>query len=249
MGSLIAIVTAMGCEAAQIRRLLHRAPWGASVTLCVSGMGKESATQCVAGLAAESRPPDMLLSLGSAGATREETIPGDLLLSASVHALEEGAFAADQVLLDLAQEACKDAGLHYWVEDSLTVPGPVYKRDDKSRLGGTTGAWAINMEDYWLAAEAAKANIPFLAVRAILDTTDQDLPPFAGDWEARGVAGQVATTLQTLALRPWLLPSLVTLGRQAHRAQRNLATFSEIFLPQAVMMRPREPAQSVQHER
>ena len=243
---MIAIVTAMEREAGPVRRVLHEPVCERSASLHVCGVGREAASQWAARLTSDR--PSLLLSLGFAGATRPELAAGDLVLS---HTLEapggRESYAADPALLRMAEAACRQAAVRHWVGDNLTVSRFVGRAEEKSNLGSTTSAWAINMEDYWLAAGAQAAGIPFLAARAIVDRADQSLPPFLASLplERRGGMRQLARAAPAVGRRPWLLPALLVVARQATLAQRNLAGFVRAFLPLASAMHRQDLVNSI----
>ena len=77
-------------------------------------------------------------------------------------------------------------------------------------------------ESHWLAAVATRRQLPFLAVRVILDAADQSLPPAAmacvrtdGSISMAGLAG-------SLALRPTQLAALSRLAGAQRKAASSL---------------------------
>ena len=81
------------------------------------------------------------------------------------------------------------------------------------------------MEDYWVAEFAARAEIPFLAVRAVIDTASQAIPSYA-----MGLQERRWGALASAAIRPWHLPNLVSLASNLGVAQRSLRRFATAFL-------------------
>ena len=232
---MIAIVAAMDRELGPLRR---RLPTG-SVTLHASGVGKEASAGCVRELAMGSERPDILISIGFAGALRPDLAAGDLLLAQNLHAIEEPrSFSVDSWLLHLAEETCQEAGLRCFVADSLTVPQMVTTPAEKAGLGKATDAWAINMEDYWSAAAAAEGGIAYLSIRSVLDRSDQTLPSVVKGLGDMGGVAQAVSAVIIACRRPWLLPGLALLARQTGRAQRSLGDFIQVFIPRVLEAGP-----------
>ena len=113
-----------------------------------------------------------------------------------------------------------------WVEtDSMTAPYLVTNPDTKRELHRQYHVSTVNMEDYWVARLAAAARVPFLSVRAVLDTADQRLPSFL--MELPGRPGWAA--LHAL-VQPHQVPTLFRLMRQMPLAQESLAKFALAFI-------------------
>jgi hypothetical protein len=92
----------------------------------------------------------------------------------------------------------------------------------KAALWSETGASAVDMESHIAAAYAAKAGIPFAALRVISDPAHRALPELAktavkpnGDIDLRKV-------LRSVARNPLTLRSLVSTGIDFNRALRSL---------------------------
>ena len=92
----------------------------------------------------------------------------------------------------------------------------------KAALRSETGAAAVDMESHIAAAYAAKAGIPFAALRVISDPATRALPELAktavkpnGDIDLRKV-------LRGVARNPLTLRSLVSTGIDFNRALRSL---------------------------
>ena len=136
----------------------------------------------------------------------------------------------------LIQESLQTPDLA-WVEtDSMTVDQLVDDRNTKAELHRQYEVCTVNMEDYWAARLAAAAKVPFLSVRAVLDTAGQVLPRWV-----EGLSGRPGWASLNILSRPWQTPSLLTLARQKRQAQRSLARFALAFIDhqqRAVQSRP-----------
>ena len=90
-------------------------------------------------------------------------------------------------------------------------------------------AEAVDMESYTILAEAARCGVPAVAIRAVSDTADFDMPY---DFErARGAQGQirVMSVVSQVLRRPSGLPALLKLSRNSRYASRRLADFLDAF--------------------
>jgi hypothetical protein len=214
------------------------------------GVGK---VRAIPGLRAliESERPTALLSLGFAGALREGLLPGDVVLCQRIYSfsLTERRVAppleSDDGLLQLADETARGLGIKRLRVDSVTVSEAVLTSSKKSELASETPGWVVDMEGYWIGLVASEAGIPFLAVRAILDTARQELPPFVVRLADMGPAGQPILAFLFAVTRPWHIPTLIALGRQARQAQAALTSFAMGFLARRAAPNPNPPVRAV----
>ena len=233
MGNLIVVVASMEREVPAVLRRGHRASpsysvndrEGDSVVVWVTGVGKDRTLAAMKGFSSHPPKPDFILSLGFAGALVGDLHTGDLVLSPRLYSTEEkDHLVCDGHLLALAQEILTGiASPRHVVADSVTVSGMALTSEKKRRLASTNGAWVANMEDYWVAKAASEMDIPFLSVRAVLDTFRQEIPSFVASLGNRGLFGQLLRVIPNLAARPGNIAHLITLGRQAKVARDSLA--------------------------
>lgn len=104
----------------------------------------------------------------------------------------------------------------------LTSPRALGAVAEKSRAFRETGALAVDMESYAVAEVAAASGLPFIAMRVIVDTALDEIPPaLAG---ATNAAGQVSAPriLREIAVRPAGLAALLRLARRYAIAMRSL---------------------------
>jgi adenosylhomocysteine nucleosidase len=158
-----------------------------------------------------------------AGALRSEYRPGDILAARLVSEVGEPvAVASHPELLATAV----DCGARQ-VERFATSRTLVSRAEEKLQLGRQ--AEAVEMESYTILAEAARYGVPAVAVRAIGDTLDFDMPyDFERVRDARGqirVGGIVGQVLR----HPSGLPSLLALARDCRLAARHLADFLDAY--------------------
>jgi nucleoside phosphorylase len=160
---------------------------------------------------------------------------GGISLSASEQ--ERDFLEPDSNIWRQAIEAASEAGLPLFQGSSLTVDRvigtPVAKKAAHSQYQVDT----VNMEDYWAAEAAAEAGVPFLAVRAVLDPAHQGLPSYL-----IGLSEQQDQVMRRILTRPWRVPALLRLARQAKAAQGSLTRFSFAFIDHQLSARDSQPA-------
>lgn len=187
----------------------------------LTGMGQERAQ--VAIRAAFALRPDICISAGLAGALRPGFRPGDVLAARLVsEAGEPLAVASHRDLLSEAR-AC---GAQV-VERFVTSKTIVAHAEEKRVLGAE--ADAVEMESYAILAEAARHGVPAVAIRAISDAMDFDLPyDFSGADDGQGHirAGKV---IWRVLQRPSGFPALLRLARDCRIGARKLAEFLDVY--------------------
>ena len=194
---------------------------GAHVRAVLTGMGQTHALEAARRMLPDR--PDICISTGLAGALRSEHRPGDVLAARLVSEVGEPvAVASHPELLATAVEC----GARQ-VERFATSRTLVSRAAEKLQLGKQ--AEAVEMESYIILAEAARHGVPAVAVRAVSDTVDFDMPyDFERVRNAQGqirIGGIVAQVLR----HPSGLPALLSLARDCRLAARHLADFLDAY--------------------
>lgn len=195
---------------------------GARVRAILTGMGQDHALN--AAKRSFAYKPDICISTGLAGSLRSGYRPGDILAARLVSEVGEPvAVASHRELLSTAV----DCGARQ-IERLATSRTLVARAEQKRLLG--IEAEAVEMESYTILAEAARCGVPTVAIRAISDTVEFDMPyDFGRARDARGqirVMGVVAQVLR----RPSGLPDLMRLARDSRFASRRLAGFLDAYV-------------------
>jgi nucleoside phosphorylase len=200
------------------------------VGVAVVGVGREAGDALQAVL--QARPPEIILSLGFAGALTDGARTGDLVLSRRLTEVDSGPWP--EVLrgscLATAKEAIADSGETIIEGDLLTVPSPLLSSEEKRFYGESTGAVVVDMEGYWLAREAQVAGIPMIPVRAVIDEMDDDLPGLVGDIVADGGRREWLHALRAMR-NPVTAGALLPLAMRSRKAQRALRGAVGSLLP------------------
>ncbi len=196
-----------------------------------TGIGRDAARRA-AEQVLSSETFSTVLSVGFAGALGGGHV-GDLLIATEVLEIEQGSdtvssrWACSPLVCQIASSAAAHASLPARSGPLATVRTIVVSAGRKTELGAATGAIGLDMESAAVGAAAAEHTVPFLAVRAVSDRADEDLPTSLDDFLVPG--GWVRGIL-ALAASPADWAALNRLRRQSHVAGERLSAFVAAFL-------------------
>jgi nucleoside phosphorylase len=173
-----------------------------SLEVVVSGMGPDCAVTLCRQLEARASPPEVLALVGVAGGLDPTLAAGDVVLASA--ALCEDGRRAPCTIVPLAGAA---------IGPILTVSRALYTPAEKA-AGRDTGALAVEMEAYPLAAWAAERDVPFVHARVILDPFDETLPDLGDVLDQYGRA-RPTRFLRHLLAHPSQAAAVVRLQRRA----------------------------------
>jgi nucleoside phosphorylase len=213
--------------------VLRRLPAAARRTLTIEIVGPGAAALGrLDGLAGPGtpNPPAAAVAVGLAGGCEPDLRPGDVVVGDPVVGSGgEVDGRADPALLARAERALMAAGLRYRVGRLLTVDAVVTSPADKAGAFRAHGALAVDMESAHVIAWARRAGVPALAVRAIADGPDEDVP--AELLRAVGADGRMRPgAVARLLGRPGLARAAWRLGRRSRRGLESLARFVRAFV-------------------
>lgn len=162
-----------------------------------------------------------LISWGCAGGLDAILNPGDLIL---VNKLIDENGIPMEMDADLSKKIQQrlSASMRVYVGAILETSSPVTLSKDKIQLHKKTGALAIDMETVACARVAKSHGLPFLAIRAIADPVDMDLPEAINHALDEQGNIKLIKLLAFLVLHPAQLPSLIKLGLHFNAAKKNL---------------------------
>lgn len=194
----------------------------AKVRVALTGVGGGRAKKVAA--AVLGWRPDVCVAAGLAGSLRREFRVGQVLAARDVMELESSRISGvDETLLHSA-EACGAV----IVDRLLTTSAMIASAEDKKRLGRM--AAAVEMESFVVLTEAAAHTIPAIAIRAISDGADEDLPMnFDNVLDENGnvIAAKIAGAVMRA---PHKLPALMKLGRRSRGAAVKLAELLDHYV-------------------
>ena len=172
---------------------------------------------------------DCIMAFGFAGGLDPSLTAGDLVTATLIH--EEGGppIECDREMLATVETIGSALGCRQLPE--YTCRQPVCTQSEKRDIFDHTGASFVTMEDYYFAKEASRLGVPFISVRAVVDSADQYVPTPVANIGNQSPASQAVSGLFYSVTRPWDLPVLIALGIGASRAARTLERFLHAYLP------------------
>ncbi|MFT5448411.1 MAG: adenosylhomocysteine nucleosidase [Gammaproteobacteria bacterium] len=212
-----ALLVALEREGAIVTRALRA--HGDRAAIEISGMGPVRARlaaqrQVAAGAGA-------LFSVGFAGALRAPVRLGDIVLPREVIDATGNRFTVDTFVHERLNRALSSRfDLRYGA--LCSVARVVCEPANKHELAEELDADAVDMESAAIGCVARNAGLPFAVLRVVCDGPSQRVPvcaTHAVDARGRVIGARLATGL---ALRPWELFGLISLGVGTTRAAQTL---------------------------
>lgn len=189
---------------------------GGPVLVCGSGGRAGEALEAYLG---EHRV-ELVVIAGVCGALDPSLQPGDVVVARRVIAPEKAEQTPDAALLGEARSALRAARRQFVSSTVLTVDRPVMTRREKTDLWNSSGAAIVDMETYPVVEAAARHRIPWLVLRAVVDTAAFNLPTELQDW--RGDGDDEGAILRSMVRRPQHWPAYAKLAIGMMRALRAL---------------------------
>jgi adenosylhomocysteine nucleosidase len=196
---------------------------GSRVDVLLTGVGGRKPWVEVAGSLYESEI-QLCISSGLAGGLRSEHLIGEILVAEKVLAAprDTSAFSEPSMIDVAVKSGAKKVGSFY------TADRVVLTAVEKRELGAI--ADAVEMESFTVLIEAGMFAEKMVAIRAISDTVDEDLPldfnrvtDQSGDVSVARILGQIAGS-------PTMVPELVRFGQRSKSAAESLAAFLERYV-------------------
>jgi len=220
-------VAAMALELRPLGQTIPRGRSLASLAdgtlLTISGVGRAAAAAGARRLVEAGARA--LVSWGMAGALDATLAAGTLMLPREVVTPEGETLLTARDWREHLRGAITATSISFPVCDGrlLTCREPLASAADKATALRHSGAAAVDLESFAVAEIAAGSRLPFLVVRAIVDTAADALPPML--IAAVDDAGHASTgrLLGALARAPGELPALIRLISRYRAARRALA--------------------------
>ena len=218
----IVVTFAVHAEFAPWRRMLHSAPVGdARVNVVMTGVGARSVQSR---LREALQDADICIATGLAGALKKQHAPGAILVAKAVKSSEtQQEVRSDPSLVQMAAESGAVA-VDYFLTSNVVVNSPT----EKLRIG--TSADAVEMESFHVLNYAEHMGVPGVAVRAISDGAETEVPiDFNKVIDRYGEISRTAT-LREITKVPNRVPQLIRFGLESSRARRSLAHFLDVYV-------------------
>jgi adenosylhomocysteine nucleosidase len=192
------------------------------VTVLLTGMGPVNVVKAMSSIPVELH--DVCISSGLAGSLDAALKPGDVAVARISESLDQKCrVPSDATLLNLAVSSGAKP-----VQVSLTsekIVATVDEKEDLSQKGSI-----VEMETTYILLAAVQHQVPCVAVRAISDAADQDLPvDFARILDSHGHL-KMSGLLKEVGLSPYRIPLLLQFGRQSRAAGKSLADFLDRYI-------------------
>jgi adenosylhomocysteine nucleosidase len=192
------------------------------VEVLLTGIGRVACEESLA--KARDPKPDVVISSGLAGALSDRLKPGDIVAPIKARTLKNDAGAdADRAMWD---RAIRQGALS--IENLVTVLQIADTASEKSRL--SFFGEAVDMESAIIMSCFVAEGVPVVAVRAISDAADEDLPiDFDRCLTPQGTVRKMSL-VNAIVRRPGSLPNLIRFGRQSNLAAQKLVKFLDDFV-------------------
>ena len=233
--NVVGVVCALASEARHLGPTTRRQQLLTSLSdgtlLAVSGMGIAAAARSARALVEAGA--GALVSWGMAGGLDPVLTPGTIFLPGEVVSNDGGTVVTAQVWRQRLSAAV--AARHHMPPHGLVIEGrlltsakAIGSLADKAALFRQTGAAAVDMESLAIAEIARSHQLPFIAVRVIVDSAGDALPravTAAADSEGHL---QVWRLLGELLRTPADLAPLLRLAQRYRAANRSLAAVARV---------------------
>ena len=188
---------------------------GNHAVVIIGGIGPESARAAAEAIIAQ-HSPELLISAGVAGALVAELHVGETIFPAIVIDARDG--SRHETVIQNAR-----LGNSPLARTVLVGYPEIASASQKQQLAKSYGAHAVDMESAAVARAAQVHRLPFLAIKAISDELDFELPDMSRF--IHGGKFQTAPFLRYIALRPWLWLRVFRLARNTRIATENLCAW------------------------
>ncbi len=199
---------------------------GRPVAVAIAGTKSRQAARAAESLAF-GHSPRLLVAAGFASGLSDRVSRGDLVVGDSI-------LGAGRELLQLDRTVKREllAGTsRLQVGRLLTCEHPIDRPAEKRSLGAEHAALAADGQSLAVAKVARSENIPFLAVRVILDAVDDEVPAEIRRLTSRKTAAQrIGAVAGSLVRRPSSIKDLWNVYESSLSASQTLATFLEAVL-------------------
>ncbi|SRR6266403_2783213 len=171
-----------------------------------------------------SKKPHLCISSGLAGGLKPNLMSGQIVAGRKIVLLQGGAVVrARERLLNIAEEVGATL-VDCFITSTQVVSQAQFKKDM-----GVFGD-VVEMESYHILTMATGPQVASIAIRAISDTVDEDLPlDFGKVLESDGRLNMRKLALQ-VGRYPHRIPALLKFGKRSERATEKLADFLDRYI-------------------
>lgn len=194
-----------------------------SVLVLLTRIGVHNAALAMRGVLQSA--PDVCISSGLAGALSPAHRVGDIVAARRVSSFGTNSyFSSDGSLLAKAADCGAKVVNAFITSEKLVVTGE--NKRAMSHFGDV-----VEMESYPVLQAARGLGVPAVAIRAISDAAEEDLPlDFSEVLDDRGNV-RMLRMMGGLARRPRRIPGVIRFSLQCHRTAERLADFLDRYIP------------------
>jgi nucleoside phosphorylase len=169
------------------------------------------------------RSADVCIASGLAGGLKDQHRAGDVLVARRIKAKSDQTVMSDERLVECGVRCGATPVDFFQSVDTVVTSSP-----DKQRL--SNAADAVDIESFSIMSRAQQCGVPAVAIRAVSDPVEQDMPiDFNQAIDDRGAIHWASPLLQ-IVKAPQRFPQFIRFGRDSLRAARNLATFLDRYV-------------------
>jgi adenosylhomocysteine nucleosidase len=225
--SVIGIVTGLKLEAEILRH--SGKSWGKPLPLItISGPGPRRAQEHAEKLIKDG--VDALMSFGLAGGLAPDLSAGSIIVPQEIHQLGFAPILSDAAWCGGLKD-CIDGQLNLREVNMVSLDSIIDSVDTKHELWVQTGAGAVDMESAAIAECAARAGVPFIAIRAISDPAHSPLPPVVKQAVNTDGTTRPFGVMKSLLRHPRQMSELVALAQNTKRAKTALGKLARLAGP------------------
>lgn len=196
--------------------------------IILSGAGPDNARIAAQALIAQGA--QQLISWGCAGALAPHLKAGDLVIPALILTQDNKLITTHTQWSKQITEILENS-IKYYTDTLLESDSVVALVHTKNKLHQATHALAVDMESGAIARIAEQAQIPFIALRSIVDPANLDLPQAINYAMTESGVVCIPKLLLYLCAHPNEIPRLIKLGLNFNAASKTLKTIAQ-QLPQ-----------------
>ncbi len=217
-------MTGLTSEAAVISQIVAEAD--TQVQVVCAGASSQRARRLSEQLVAEG--VQALLSFGIAGGLSPDLDCGELIVAESLQGTGGINYPTDATWRAALTATLTEVTLPYRQGVLLDSPRTLREAADKQAAYRDSACLAVDMESGAVAAVAAEAGLPFLAVRAVADCATDRLPDFVASAVKPDGKPAIGRVLAALARHPGDLPATLRLARQTELALARLRMLDSV---------------------
>jgi adenosylhomocysteine nucleosidase len=222
VSAFVAVICGLKSEAAAITASLNAARIDAAkASIAVSGANAARAEDLTVDLIAAGAKA--VISAGLCGGLDPALKSGDLIIGERVVSASGDVILSDRKLLAAAPKSAPHVAI--FGSDDI-----IESAEKKTQLYARYASQTVDMESHGAARAAARANIPFIAVRAVADRAARALPKAALKAVTPSGGVNVVSVLIECVKAPQQFEEIAMLGRESGAATETLRRdFGDVF--------------------